>query len=133
MQTRTLNYADMPNAEGVVVRASTTSVESALDNYMQANANPDFTGIILSTPVQSAHCVLARELADSCLHTHAHIHRQWQHQLAVGNLWVVLLPQQDDGGLRQGQGRGRLPLLHPERCRSLAHRLEVRAALRDKV
>jgi hypothetical protein len=39
----------MNNTAGVVVRANSTTVQSALSNYLAANANPDYTGIILST------------------------------------------------------------------------------------
>jgi hypothetical protein len=53
-QTRTLNLANMNNTAGVVVRANSTTVHSALSNYLAANANPAYTGIILSTVAASS-------------------------------------------------------------------------------
>ncbi len=57
-QTRTLDLANMNNTAGVVVRANSTTVQSALSNYLAANANPAYTGIILSNvarPLFQAH------------------------------------------------------------------------------
>ncbi len=48
----------MNNTAGVVVRANSTTVQSALSNYLADNPDPDYTGIILSTvahPLFQAH------------------------------------------------------------------------------
>jgi hypothetical protein len=53
-----VNYADMNNSAGVVVRAGATSVLSALSDYLQANDNPTFSGIVLSTHAHNLSRVL---------------------------------------------------------------------------
>jgi hypothetical protein len=66
-QTRTLDLISLHNEAGVVVRANSTSVQSALSNYLAANSNPAYSGIVLSTV--SAALLTSRRRRRTLAHT----------------------------------------------------------------
>jgi hypothetical protein len=63
----------LPNAAGAVVRANSSSVQSALSNYLAANSNPAFSGIVLST--------VSRRPLNVTPPPHTHTHARTTHTL----------------------------------------------------
>jgi hypothetical protein len=48
-QARTVELASLRKGNGVVVKANSTTVESAATRYFELNPKPSFQGILLST------------------------------------------------------------------------------------